>query len=694
MPLASALTASRQRAEMAKAERQRLERRNRLSSQRRRQSLPCNAFHSNSTSTADGCAGTKASFSKIDAFRAIHRERSSGSLAPDGNDGSKENKKPAHSKAAAEVIRRRTSTGTSNAVRTKTTRLSPILTRSVTKKEREKLGEMPVAADIAVPKVLLFSPPNQAANERREQERIAQKEAERYVLLLVFVAQYQLFQTTRLTFRSSCSQQRIDHMRRNGLLVNVSLQGENQETANVQEELAQLRAVNDNLASTNQELDESLKQSRYHIEHLERDTVPTLEASLEMERDSVARLEAQVETHLCELEECQIAARALQAKLNDLQLENEHERQRVQQLTNNNSMVKSELTEAIAKKEKEITIMLEEFERNEIELQEKLQRATASCASLEDAKASMVAEVKACNDALTESMDQVDQLEKEKKQLEEMLRSTSKQLETARSAVAAKGTETCSIVDELTSQLCHERRLREEADAFSKETEEKLKAVTKEYDAARLEWAGLQEREQDMLQQLSHSDQIRREMHNRLMQLMGNIRVFVRVRPALPHELEEAKAKSALANSVSAKMPGAWRANQNKRKRSDMEEESPFTFPGVLDERSSKRFHTSTPGDDLTKNFIEVLEPSKDRGGLQDRRKKWRFGFDRVFIPADGQDDVWEASKPLVECAVDGSHVTIFAYGQTGSGVSSRVGQGQNGNCNWLTPPRLSVLFS
>jgi hypothetical protein len=189
MPLASALTASLQRAEVAKAERQRLERRNRLLTQRRRQSLPCNAFHSNVvTGTAGGDGGTKASFSKIDGFRAIRRERSSSSLAPTDN-GSKENKQPAHSKAAAEaVIRRRTSTGTSNAVvRTKTTRLSPILTRSVTKKEREKLVEAVPDADIAVPKVLLFSPPNQATNERREQERIVQKESERYVLPLDFV---------------------------------------------------------------------------------------------------------------------------------------------------------------------------------------------------------------------------------------------------------------------------------------------------------------------------------------------------------------------------------------------------------------------------------------------------------------------------------------------------------------------------
>jgi len=72
--------------------------------------------------------------------------------------------------------------------------------------------------------------------------------------------------------------------------------------------------------------------------------------------------------------------------------------------------------------------------------------------------------------------------------------------------------------------------------------------------------------------------------------------------------------------------------------------------------------------EDVTKNLIVATEPYKDRGGLSERRKKWKFGFDTVFSPEHGQEDVWEATEPLVQSAVDGYNVTIFAYGQTGSG--------------------------
>ena len=66
--------------------------------------------------------------------------------------------------------------------------------------------------------------------------------------------------------------------------------------------------------------------------------------------------------------------------------------------------------------------------------------------------------------------------------------------------------------------------------------------------------------------------------------------------------------------------------------------------------------------------MLRSSQPWKDRGGLNPRRKQWRFGFDSVFSPDDGQEDVWEATEPLVQSAIDGSNVCVFAYGQTGSG--------------------------
>ena len=48
--------------------------------------------------------------------------------------------------------------------------------------------------------------------------------------------------------------------------------------------------------------------------------------------------------------------------------------------------------------------------------------------------------------------------------------------------------------------------------------------------------------------------------------------------------------------------------------------------------------------------------------------KRMKFGFDNVFNPNSNQEDVWGATEPLVQSAVDGYNVCVFAYGQTGSG--------------------------
>jgi hypothetical protein len=164
-------------------------------------------------------------------------------------------------------------------------------------------------------------------------------------------------------------------------------------------------------------------------------------------------------------------------------------------------------------------------------------------------------------------------------------------------------------------------------------------------------------REEDLYKKLRESDRIRRDLHNRVMQLSGNIRVYVRVRPPLPGETEKQQAD-----------PGKAEGSRKRKVAEIVEEENHFHFPGVYDRASpsSQEEQSSSSADDLTKNLIEVTEPYKDRGGLKDRRKKWRFGFDHIFRPNQGQEDVWEATEPLVQSAIDGYNVCIFAYGQTG----------------------------
>lgn len=195
-------------------------------------------------------------------------------------------------------------------------------------------------------------------------------------------------------------------------------------------------------------------------------------------------------------------------------------------------------------------------------------------------------------------------------------------------------------------------KLQVESNGKSKKIEE-LEAALKEA-VNRLSTSD--QREEELLRKLTVSDKVRAALHNKVTQLSGNIRVFVRVRPSLPGEEEKLQAA------------------ENKTKRNKISlatAESPFSFPGELD--------LTADGEDLTKRVIQVKEPPKDRGGLSDRRKQWRYPFDAVFTPQASQEDVWQGVEPLVQSAIDGFPVCIFAYGQTGSGKTHTM-LGEAGN--------------
>ncbi|KUF97790.1 hypothetical protein AM588_10009795 [Phytophthora nicotianae] len=112
----------------------------------------------------------------------------------------------------------------------------------------------------------------------------------------------------------------------------------------------------------------------------------------------------------------------------------------------------------------------------------------------------------------------------------------------------------------------------------------------------------------------------RRKLHNRLMELQGNIRVFCRVRPVQPVEMKS--EQSALA-----------------------------VFFRDNDHESLDLFVGSEAGDKASQVG-----------------QKHAFEFDHVFQPESTQEQVFEQTRALVVSALDGYNVCIFAYGQTGSG--------------------------
>ncbi|XP_002964543.2 kinesin-like protein KIN-14U [Selaginella moellendorffii] len=107
----------------------------------------------------------------------------------------------------------------------------------------------------------------------------------------------------------------------------------------------------------------------------------------------------------------------------------------------------------------------------------------------------------------------------------------------------------------------------------------------------------------------------RRLSLGKLLDLQGNVRVFCRVRPYLPHE--------NVAHACEVVSPTEVRVSSNG-------------------------------------------EPSKT------------FKFDKVFSPSASQEDVFLDVQPTIKSALDGHNICIFSYGQTGTGKTYTM-EGQKG---------------
>jgi kinesin family member C1 len=120
---------------------------------------------------------------------------------------------------------------------------------------------------------------------------------------------------------------------------------------------------------------------------------------------------------------------------------------------------------------------------------------------------------------------------------------------------------------------------------------------------------------------LLESEMKRKQLHNTLQELRGNIRVFVRCRPILPGDGEEYPNSENLDPNVG----------------------------GCV------RFHKDGTSVSLSSSSTTRSTPQV-------------FTFDQVFKCDSSQDEVFSEVSDLVQSALDGYKVCIFSYGQTGSG--------------------------
>lgn len=131
----------------------------------------------------------------------------------------------------------------------------------------------------------------------------------------------------------------------------------------------------------------------------------------------------------------------------------------------------------------------------------------------------------------------------------------------------------------------------------------------------------------------------RRNAHNRLQELKGNIRVFCRIRPRLDSEIQEPELR------------------------------------------------VQVPDNDEVKQEIEI-EDSKGRPSSANGSKKHNFKFDKVFQQRSKNPEIFEEISQLVQSALYGFNVCIFAYGQTGSGKTHTMS-----NEDGVIPQTITQIF-
>ncbi|KNA15247.1 hypothetical protein SOVF_099940 isoform B [Spinacia oleracea] len=158
------------------------------------------------------------------------------------------------------------------------------------------------------------------------------------------------------------------------------------------------------------------------------------------------------------------------------------------------------------------------------------------------------------------------------------------------------------------------------------------------YEEQNMTICDLRIRLEDAEVKLVEGEKLRKKLHNTILELKGNIRVFCRVRPSLPDEV----------SSTDAKVVG---------------------FPTATEAMGR--------GIDLLQNG-----------------QKHSFMYDKVFVPDASQEDVFVEISQLVQSALDGYKVCIFAYGQTGSGKTfTMMGSPGNSEKKGLIPRSLEQIF-
>lgn len=168
----------------------------------------------------------------------------------------------------------------------------------------------------------------------------------------------------------------------------------------------------------------------------------------------------------------------------------------------------------------------------------------------------------------------------------------------------------------------------------------------------------------DLVRKEISNNQVRRELQNRIIQIQGNIRVFIRVRPtpeltanltgSPPPTIQSIRPTTTCGESTAIRTAELAKMDTDG---------TIFRFPSITESINSNCTMNPNAYHDITKEPIEIVEPP-DKDDPSKKRRTHKYLFDRVFSEAHTQGDIWEGTCPLVQSFIDGSNVCILTYGQ------------------------------
>ncbi|OMP04518.1 hypothetical protein COLO4_09555 [Corchorus olitorius] len=289
--------------------------------------------------------------------------------------------------------------------------------------------------------------------------------------------------------------------------------------------------------------------------------------------------------------------------------------------------------ETIKRGEKERSAMVENLHNLRGQHQSLRAQLTSSIASQEEAmkqKDALVNEVACLRMELRQIKDDRDNYQQQVQSLTSEV-SKYKELATNSSELEGKCVSQSNQIQILHDQLAVAEKKLQMSDMSALETRV-------EFENQKKLILELQNRLEDAEFKLIEGEKLRKKLHNTILELKGNIRVFCRVRPQLPDDSS---------------------SNQGQV----------VSYPTSMEYLGR--------GIDMAQNG-----------------QKHSFTFDKVFMPDASQEEVFVEISQLVQSALDGYKVCIFAYGQTGSGktytMMGRPGQPEE---KGLIPRSLEQIF-